>query len=341
MRLDYQRFLMLLSLLALQFACSSEKEDPSSGCPSNGLLTSFTNSEGLMLFLYEDGKIYSSDDNSCTFLVQYFDPDFEEENYVTNTSGTFIKDDGQLFPTKNDFVEDFESTTHLNDLFLSSFEDTDGYWTNFTSQSPATPEVADYVALNKCILAETCDFIDNRIELVQDPSNPSNQVIKFTNVAPSADMVTSKSSITSSLNFFKKGDDIWFQADYNIQSGMPYSIVDFENSHFTESPGPRIVISNNQIELENKFGDKKKYENNTNISIPTNQWFTLKVHLKLSNEDDGIIEVWQDENLLVSATGKNVFTANSIQNILEVGTSASSVNTVLLVDNITISATAF
>ncbi len=329
-------------LISIFLGCADENEDPSSGCPADELLTSFTNQDGLNLFLYQDGKIYSSSNGTCTFLVQYFDPDFESQNYLTSDNGTFIRsDEGQLFPVKNNHFEDFETISNFNDLFLSSFEDTEKYWTNFTVQSPAAPEVADYVALNKCILAETCDFIDNSISLIVDPTDQTNHVLRFENVAPSADMVTSKSSITSALNYFKNGDDLWFQASYFIVSGMPFSLVDFENGFFSEHPGPRIIISNNQIELENKFGAKLKYENNTALEIPTGQWFTLKVHLKFGDENNGVAEVWQDDELLLSETGITIFTPNSIQNNLEVGSSASFLPTSMLVDNIRISNTAF
>jgi len=49
-----------------------------------------------------------------------------------------------------------------------SVSDTNLYWNSFTLQSPAAPEVSDYVALRQCILNGTCTFIDNKIELVAD-----------------------------------------------------------------------------------------------------------------------------------------------------------------------------
>jgi len=73
------------------------------------------------------------------------------------------------------------------------------------------------------------------------------------------------------------------------------------------------------------------------ITIPQGEWFTVKVHLKYSNENDGIIELWQDGALLISTAGINLPTSNSIQNVLEVGVTATSIGCILLFDNMRIS----
>ena len=208
-------------------------------------------------------------------------------------------------------------------------------------QSPLAPEVSDYVDLSKCIIKGTCTFLDNKIELIEDPTNNLNTVLKFISVAPTANMITSKSSISSTLNFYQKTSDVWFEADYYIESGIPFSIVDFENSYFLQDPGPRVVIRNNKLEFENKFGSKLNIENNSDQTIPEKEWFTLKVHLKYSNNSDGIIEVWQDGISIISESGINLPTSNSIQNILEVGITATSTRCTLLFDNMRIADTSF
>ncbi len=346
--LYYNPFVMklhsIISYAFLLFFISCQKDDnvnKFNTCNSNGLLETFTTLEGEKVFIYEDGKLYTNVNGLCTFALQYFEPDFLEDNYVIDNSGTFLKDGVDLFPTKNNYIENFESQSAFKDLFISSLSDIDLYWTNFTLQSPATPEVSDYVLLSQCILDETCTFIDNKIELVNDPLNASNKVMKFTSVPPTANMVTSKSSISSTINFYLKDADVWFEADYYIESGMPFSIVDFENAYFYLSPGSRVVIRNNKLEFENKFGAKLNIVNNSGLTVPKNQWFTLKVHLKYSNDSNGIIELWQDGTQIISATGINLPTSNSIQNILEVGATASSEGCVLLFDNMRISETPF
>lgn len=319
-----------------------DSENGLSGCNYDGLLENFTTPNGENIFIYEDGKAYIENNGLCNFISQYFDPDFLQNNYATNTSETFlILDNGELFPTKNNFIENFENYNTFTDLFIMSTSDTNLYWTNFTLQSPEAPEVSDYNALKNCILEGTCTFIDNKIELATDPTNTSNKILKFTSVAPTAEMVTAKSSISSSINYFGKGSEVWFQADFYIESGTPFSLVDFENSYFDIHPGPRVVIRGNKIEFENKFGAKLNIDNTSGITISQNQWFTLKIHLKYSNKTDGIVELWQDGIPIISATGINLPTSNSIQNVLEVGVSATSTGAVLLLDNMRISEISF
>jgi len=336
-------YTVILIFLNVISSCNKDGlQDDLSGCDLEDLLETFITPDGLEVFINNDGTAYTINDGICTFAVQYFDPDFLTDNYLTNESGTFIiTDDGDLFPTKSNFVEDFENFGKFTDLFLSSVADTNLYWTSFTLLSPSAPEVDDYVALRKCILEETCTFIDNRIDLVNDPSDASNQVLKFTSVAPDDQMVTAKSSISSSLNFYTKNSEVWYQADYYIVSGMPFSLVDFENSYFSQSPGPRVVIRNNQLSIENKFGAKLNFTHNSGISVPQEKWFTIKVHLKYSNVQDGILELWQDGTLLFSTTGINLPTSNSVQNGLEAGITATPTGCILLFDNMRISDTAF
>lgn len=71
------------------------------------------------------------------------------------------------------------------------------------------------------------------------------------------------------------------------------------------------------------------------------QWFTVKIHFRYSNTADGVIELWQDSAPLISARGINLPTANSVQNRVEIGISATSVGSVLLVDNMRISGAPF
>ncbi|PCJ94479.1 MAG: hypothetical protein COA50_12010 [Flavobacteriaceae bacterium] len=325
------------------FGC---KKDPvvaeTSLCPAEGLIQTFTTPDGEEFFIYEDGAAYTNSNGSCNFELQYFDAKFIAINYETIATETFlITDEGDLFPTKSNFYEDFENTSEIEDLFVSSLTDTHLYWTSFTLQSPATPEVADYTNLFQCIMNGTCTFIDNKIEVIKDPTDASNQVLQLTSISPTAAMVTSKTSISSSLNFYPKDSELWFEADYYILDGMPFSIVDFESTYFFQEPGPRIVIRERKLELENKFGSKLNFENTSAATISPKQWFTLKVHLKFSDVQDGVIEIWQDGIPIISTVGINLPISNSIQNILEVGATASSIGCILLMDNIRISNTPF
>ncbi len=321
--------LLILTLCAtLFYGC--KKEELLNDCQSIG---AFISPEGKEFYIYKDGTAYVNNNGSCEFAIQYFDPDFLTKSYKIDATGKYLITEGGLLPIKNEFLENFENYAVFSDLFLKSVADKDLYWTSFTLLSPAAPTIKDYVNLRKCVLSGTCNFIDNKLELASDPTNATNKVLKFTSVAPTPSMITAKASVESEISFFDKGSNLWFQADYYVESGTPFSLVDFESAYFYERPGPRVVIRNSILSVE--------YFQTSPISIPAKKWFTVKVHFKFSNESDGIIEIWQDARQIISAKGINSPLFNAIQNSIEVGITATSVDCVLLMDNIRISASPF
>lgn len=328
-------YYLIAPLVAL--AVSSCK-DPNAGCPADAdVLTSFVLETGESAIITESGEAYSQDDNGCTFLVQYFTPGWEDA-YLQTDSGIYVYTDaGELYPVTNTLYDDVEAYDVFTDMMLTSITDTAKYWNSFTLQSPLAPTVEAYVALRACIMNNTCTFMDNRFDLVADPLNSTNQVLQCTAVPPSADMVTSKASIERSFNYFTEGDDLWYEARYYIASGMPYSLADFENRFFDQSPGPRIVIEGNKLAIENKFEEKLTYYPDAAPDIPVGEWFTVKVHFRFSTSETGLIELWQDNVLLMSVNGKNLPNGNSIQTSLEVGATATSDGCVLLIDDIKLS----
>lgn len=324
------------------FILSSSCKDNSTGCPADAdILTSFVSETGDIALVTNSGEAYLQSDDGCTYLEQYFTPGFEEI-YAFGEDEIFVTtDDGSLFPVTNNFYDEVNDYTVLQDAIILSTDDSTLHWNSFVLQSPLAPTVEDYVALRACLLTNTCDFLDNRIDIVADPENIANQVFQFTAVPPSANMVTSKSSIERTFNYFVKGMNLWFEAKYYIAEGMPYSIADFENSYFNESPGPRIVFNGDALAIENKFGDKIKYYQNTPITFPKAEWVTVKVHFLFSENNSGLIELWQNGIKIIDVSGINLPLFNSIQNSLEVGLSATSEGGVLLVDDIRLSAVPF
>ncbi len=339
----YGLLLVYLLLVGCENSGTSEaiEAEISGGCGQESLLESFTDPNGNTLFIYENGEAYIEEGDTCEFALQYFEPNFLSNNYETSESGTFLKSDGDLVPVKNNFEEDFEMLQNFTDLFISDLESERLFWTNFTLQSPMAKEVSDYVLLSQCILQGSCDFLDNRMEIVPDSQDAENNVIRFVAVAPTADMVTSKTSITSTLGYFVKGSDIWFEADYYIESGMPYSLVDFESSYFEGSPGPRVIITGGKLAFNNKFGAKLQFESASETTVPIGEWFKVKVHLSLSNTDNGVLELWQNGEQLIGVRDINLQTSNGLQNSLELGVSATDGATSVLMDNIRLSDSAF
>jgi hypothetical protein len=292
------------------------------------------------IFVFQDGNFYVDSSGGCIKVGSYFTPGFDTANYTRVANSFFLKTSKGMFPLRDRFSESFQRYAGLGDLFVQSIGDTDKIWTAMTLQSPSAPPVAEYVALRKCVLDGTCTFRDNRIDLVFDPSAPSNQVLKFTSVAPSKGMVTSKASIESSLSHFTSGEDLWFRARYLFSDSLPYSIADFESEWFLESPGPRIVFDNGALAIEDKFGSKAKFRQTNPVAVPRNKWVAIQVHLHF-DPSAGTIELWQDGVKLIATTGPTLPLSFAIQTNIEIGITATNRACTVYMDDVEWSKTSF
>lgn len=332
-----QRFVSILlapSCCFCIFSCGSTGENNNCPPPSEILDEISINNE--RFYLTTDGTVYSVHNGVCAFVEQYFNPDFVTDNYVWVEGIQYaLADDGTRIRVKNTIDENFERHNSLADLFISSLADTADNWMDMILQSPAHPTIADYVALRKCILNNTCTFSDNRIDLVENPTIPANHSLKFTAVAPTVNMVTSKCSIENTLFFIEKGDEVYYEAEYYIEEGMPFTLVDLENKWFHESPGIRVMLIDGFVAAELKYGEKPVYSQSANkVPFPTGRWVRLKVNFLMDDGEAGHIKIWQDSQLIIDAKGKTLPTSNSVQTSLEVGITATSQACVMYLDNV-------
>jgi len=214
-------------------------------------------------------------------------------------------------------------------------------WTTFTLQSPRAPKVADYNALRKQIL-KGGDFLDNRIDVDSQVVHSGKRSLKFSCVAASAGMVCAKSSMASELVHFKKGDDLWFAAWYYVEAGMPQTLVDFESTFIDESPGPRLFLKGEgHAAVELKWAAKPTYRQKAPVPLkmPLRQWVRFRIHLKLMENSDGLVEVWQNGAKILDARGQTLPLADTILNRVEVGISANGHDhaTTMYVDDVVLS----
>ncbi len=333
-----------LLFTSILFTSCHQPEPLASSCDiSSKIALEYTDTEGRQIRVFENGEAYYVKQGECNFADQFFEPGFYSKHYIETDSGTLlIAGENQYFRPFASFIEDFDSYSEAIDLFITDINERGKLFSAFTLQSPSTKTVEDYISLRNCILNSSCEFIDNRFDLVPDPSDPSNQVLRFFSVAPSADMVTAKSSISSTLVLFKQGDDFWFEARYFIEDVLPTTIADFESSFFEGSPGPRLIFKGNHLAVENKFNEKITYKQplNNEVVFPLNQWVKVKIHLKYGLEE-GIIQVWQDDQLIINELGQNMPLDIWIQDRIEVGLSATNYEGVLYLDDMRFSHNAF
>lgn len=278
------------------------------------------------------GDAFRREGNAWVLATHLYDPDFYAKNYVEKEGRIFRQAEGRLWEVGRTFRAGFEDANSVRDLIGERHR-----WTAFTLQSPRAPTVKDYVALRRAILGGEGDFLDNRLEV---GTFEGRRALKCTSVAKSGPMVCCKSSISTELVHFVKGDDLWYAASYYFAEGMPLSIVDFESSWIDQHPGPRVFIDDGGCAyVELKWADKPKYRqpSEARVPLPRRTWVRLKVHLKLSDAEDGVIEFWQDGVRLIRARGRTLPLADAVLNSLEVGISANASAATLYVHDVVLS----
>lgn len=289
------------------------------------------------------GRLYRVDGRSgrWEFAQQVYDPDFYSKNYIERNGIIFRKvGDGEPLPVKRNFAEDFEGSKHLADLIGLKRG-----WTACELQSPKAPTVNDYVKLRNRILKGDADFLDNRIEPSDDVVRGGKMALKTVSVSPSRGMVTAKSSLSTELMHFVKGDDVWISLWCHVPagSGMPFTVLDLETTWINQHPGMRIVIEDGKHACFQLKGFEHPYYRQPagrEVDFPTGSWVHLKAHLKLTDQDDGVIELWQDRKKIIDTHGQTLVLAHAIYNSFEIGISAYNEKdkpAILYVDDVSIS----
>lgn len=246
---------------------------------------------------------------------------------------------GQRVPVRRQFADDFEDAKVMRDLV-----GLERGWTHFTLLSPKASTIPEYNALRKRIL-EGGDFLDNRIELSGEQARSGRTSLRCYSVPATSEMVTAKALLETTLLHFVKGDDVWFSGWFFVRadSPMPSTLMDLETTWLNVHPGIRIFVFGGQyLGMELKWFPKPKYRQppGKEVAFPRGRWVHVKVHLKLSDGRDGVVELWQDGAQIGHESGQTLPMADSIYNSLQVGITAhghDSLPAVLFVDDVQIS----
>lgn len=285
------------------------------------------NHEGTTYKLYR-GDVYTVGPmpDRLTFVEHLYDPDFFARNYVVvdGVPNRRDPDTGKLYPTRRFFEEGFEGAGSIADLIGPQRG-----WTGFTLQSPRAPSIPEYNALRRRILTAEGDFLDNRIEVVRYRARSGDASMKCVSEPPSRGMVTAKASLSTSLLHFVRGDEVWFSGWYLVPEGssLPFTLMDLESTWIKEHPGMRIMLDPpGHLMVELKWANKPTYRQTKGreVRFPTGRWVEVVLHLELSEQSDGLVELWQDGEKIVEARGQTLPLAGTVYDELEVGISAHS-----------------
>jgi len=287
-----------------------------------------------------DGNAYKFDraTSSWSFFDDLYDPKFLAKNYVVQDGKVLRRDEstGKLYEMRKRFRSGFEDADTLRELIGEKYG-----WTSFVLQSPKTPTVPEYVKLRAGILQGKADFMENRLEPSTDQAHTGKQSLRAYSVAKSRSMQCAKAHIESEFLHFVKGDDYWFSGWYFIASGMPYTIADIKSAWIKMCPGLRLVLENGEPQFELKWMDKPRYRQSVQppAKFPKGRWVHVRIHLALSDQNDGVNELWLDGRQIIRAKGRNLPLTDTIYNHLEVGITAAFEEAVVFVDDVEVSDT--
>jgi polysaccharide lyase-like protein len=339
-------FLLIAFLLTMGGLCNAQCVPPDAaiadvrqlpGLPGSGEVVSFAFMDGVPIVVV-DGIAWSQDPKTCqwTFALKMYDPSFFDDSFFMKNGRWFRRfETGESFMLSTEFADDFEFGSTVNDLILPDAS----RYTSFVLLSPMAPTVPEYNALRNCILAGTCDFLDNRIDFDPNGGRNNSQSLKFYSVAPTPEMITAKCLVERGMLYFAKGDSLWFSGWYKAQGSAPFTIVDFESSGIIYRPGFRVTIRNGLLSGELKWLDKPQYlqKPGSEIPFPLDQWVHVRVHIQFSEDEFGRVKIWQDDTKVVDQRGRTLPTADSVIDFVQIGITATPVESVLHVDDVQVS----
>ncbi|MCP5556644.1 MAG: hypothetical protein H7A55_02720 [Verrucomicrobiaceae bacterium] len=286
--------------------------------------------DGMTFKLTDQGELYRVDDRTGKW--HYHDTVFDLKgmmaSYRVEGDATYRinPETNESIPTRRRFREGFEALPTGVEGTRRMIGIERG-WGALTLQSPSAPQVKDYVRLRSQILTGGGDFRDASV--APDDSKFRSGSLSLKCVAPprTSDMICCKSSISSPLIYFRQGDDFWFRGYFFAGSSRPHTIMDLECEWLKQHSGIRVMIDEmGRLGVELKALDKPKYRQTMNdpILFPLGQWVEVKVHFVLSHTEDGVIQLWQDGQLVVDTHGVTLPLKRAIYNSLEIGISAHS-----------------
>jgi len=204
------------------------------------------------------------------------------------------------------FQDGFENANAFADLFPRDYS----RWHGFQRESVSKPT-------------------PNLVELAHDVVHSGTNALKL-QAEPYDGHTASKADIEIEKLPFTKGSHVWFSGWFYLKSGGDASSVflwDLEASHKVQSPGRRLYLQSGEWLASDlgKWWSGKTFRQpkGKEVPFPKDQWVRLKVHMFLSEGQDGTLEVWQNDAKVIDAVGQTLPTSKSVYNRLQIGLTAN------------------
>jgi hypothetical protein len=279
--------------------------------------------DGTLLGHIDRGDAFVLRDGRLEFAERLYAADWFERTFVVEDCRVYrTAGDGQRYEVRRTWREGFEGLSHVRELLTPARA-----FTSLTLQSPAARDVPAYVALQNCLLAGTCDFRDSRIDPLTADVAEGARALRFTSSPRAPDMITGKASIETTLAHFVRGDDVWVAFSVRVVEGRPLTFFDLESDIISQGPGPRIVwLDDGSLGVELKWADKPTYRQPaaSRVQFPSGGWVRLTVHYTLAETSQGLIELWQDAQQVLSVRGRTLPVPDSVLARVELGITAHS-----------------
>ena len=329
-----------VGVLVVMVAYVSHSGDPAHPPEVGGIVATTTTQVGNETFFSIDGKayklrdgdVYEHKNGSYVFWKNLYPKDFVQKTWKTENGILYVySGQGDRYTVRRDFTDGFENVREgvrgLLDLINEERQ-----WTFATLMSPATPDVGQGVALEKKVLGGG-DYVDARVEPSAIKAHTGKQSLHM--LTPKSGMEQEKASIETSFAHFVKGDEYWYSGWYYLEKGRPNTLMDLETTYIDGSPGFRLFLNENlQPGMELKWAEKPLYF--SKVSLPTQKWVHLKLHLTLTDTHDGVAELWMDGEKILEKKMQTVPFADIVLDRVELGLSSTkgNVDTELYMDDI-------
>ena len=169
----------------------------------------------------------------------------------------------------------------------------------------------------------------NLVALTTERTHSGRQALKCV-AAPSEGNNVSKADIERTGLKFTKGDHVWFSGYFWLPSDTDASLTfmwDLETTKLRNSPGRRLFLQDGEFFASDlgKWWTGKKFRQplGAQVKFPKDKWVQVKIHLVLSEGNDGRMQVWQDGQKVLDGTGKTLPRASTIYDRMQVGVTAN------------------